>query len=65
MEKPLLLCPEVAQTLNVTTATVQKWCRDHRIGHRVGGRWRVSSQAVDLIAHGTPLPEVASRVQAA
>ena len=55
--------PQVAaKALRVTPACVRGWCRKHRIGVRVGGRWWVSAQAVELIGHGTPLDQVASHV---
>ena len=57
--------PEASEALFVKPTTVQKWCRDYRIGIRIGGRWRIPQEAVDLIRNGTPLREVADRVRAA
>lgn len=54
---------QAALRLRLTPAAIRIWCRKHRVGVRVGGRWRIPISAIDLIERGTPLPKVASRVR--
>jgi hypothetical protein len=64
-------CPQVADDLSrngVPThrTTPRRWCIKHPgIGVRIGGRWRISKQAVEYIKRGLPLDEVAARVSGA
>ena len=53
---------QVAKELNVHRSTPAQWCKKHGIGHRIGERWRITNQAVELIRSGVPLTEVAARV---
>jgi len=38
---PYIPAATLARNLSVTGQTVRNWCRQHRIGHRLGGRWVV------------------------
>ena len=58
-----MLPREAGQRLSVNPATVRGWCREHRIGVRIGGRWRIPALAVELIGRGIPLAEVARSVR--
>lgn len=53
---------EAAKFFYCTPTTVQKWCREYRIGIRIGGRFRISQEVVDLICSGTPINEIYERV---
>lgn len=54
---------DAGRALAVTPQAVRGWCRQYGIGVRVGGRWRIPAEAVELIGRGIPLAEVAARVR--
>jgi Helix-turn-helix domain len=36
----------------VSSRTMRNWCRDHSLGRRIGGRWRVSCVALQMYLDG-------------
>jgi excisionase family DNA binding protein len=51
-QRDWLTVPEAAAIAEVSERTIRAWCRDHRIGIMVGGRWRVSRASLNLILAG-------------
>ena len=53
---------EAAARIGATTRSVQRWVRNGRLpARRVGGRWRVASDAIDALATRTGLATVDDR----
>jgi hypothetical protein len=51
-QRDWLTVPESAVIAEVSERTIRAWCLDHRIGIMVGGRWRVSRAALNLLLAG-------------
>src|SRR5262245_51380913 len=48
---------QAAERLGATTRSVQRWIASGRLpARRVGGRWRVASDAIDAFVATVPLP---------
>ena len=45
--------PEAAGRSYVCEQTIRNWCVRHRIGDKVGGRWRVDPAALDRLLAGS------------
>lgn len=44
--EPVLTPAEAAARLRLEESTVQAWCRQGRLGVKVGGRWRIAASEV-------------------
>ena len=45
--------PEAAGRSHVCQQTIRNWCIRHRIGAKIGGRWRVDPVALDRLLAGS------------
>jgi hypothetical protein len=61
--RPWLSIQQAAIDAQVSPGTIRNWCLIYRIGHRVGGRWRINPAA--LAAMLDPAPEGAKGAQQA
>ena len=43
---------EASLLARVCSATIHKWCVKYRLGHKVGGRWRVDRNNLDRFLRG-------------
>jgi hypothetical protein len=59
--RPWLSIQQAAIDAQVSPGTIRNWCLIYRIGHRVGGRWRINPAA--LAAMLDPAPEGAKGAQ--
>ena len=44
--------PEAEKLTGVSNVTIIDWCRKYKIGIKVGGRWRVSTDKLTLLLKG-------------
>jgi Helix-turn-helix domain len=50
---PEFICPpEAAGRSHVCQQTIRNWCVRHRIGAKIGGRWRIDPAALDRLLAG-------------
>jgi transposase-like protein len=50
--RPLIPAAEVAAKLGKTPQTLRNWCRWHRLGHRLGGRWVIPAPVARALVRG-------------
>jgi hypothetical protein len=60
-----ILPPEAAGRSHVSEQTIRNWCIRHRIGAKIGGRWRVDPVALDRLLAGSNAAAISTEGAAA
>jgi len=63
IERPYYTPRQAAPIVGVTTQSLTRWCRDTPgFARRVGGRWRISADALARMLHGELPPRADAQV---
>jgi hypothetical protein len=60
-----ILPAEAAGRSHVSEQTIRNWCIRHRIGAKIGGRWRVDPVALDRLLAGSNAAAISTEGAAA